>query len=59
MRESIVTAIGSLITVAKAKASFDFFHKGRKGDARALIEELEENSPYASMWLKAVLSLVG
>lgn len=33
-----------LITTAKAMASFDAFRKGRKGDLRALIDELRENS---------------
>lgn len=44
MLESLVTALGGLITATKAMASFDVFLKGRKGDARALIEELKGNS---------------
>jgi hypothetical protein len=44
MLESLIAALGGAITTAKAMASFDAFRKGRKGDARALIEELKENS---------------
>ena len=33
-----------MITATKAMASFDAFRKGRRGDARALIAELKENS---------------
>ena len=44
MLESILPALSGLITAAKAMASFDSFRKGRKGDIRALIEELKENS---------------
>lgn len=44
MLESLLTAVGGLITTVKAMASFDAVLKGRKGDARALIQELKENS---------------
>lgn len=44
MLESVLPALQGLITAAKAMASFDAFRKGRKGDVRALIEELKENS---------------
>lgn len=44
MLEPLSTVLGSLITAAKAMASFNAFLKGRKGDTRALIEELRENS---------------
>ena len=44
MLESLITAFGGLITATKAMASFDVFFKGRKGDARALIEELKRTS---------------
>ena len=44
MLESVFPALEGLITAAKAMASFDAFRKGRKGDVRALIEELKENS---------------
>jgi hypothetical protein len=43
MLESILPALTGMITTAKAMASFDAFRKGRKGDVRALIEELKEN----------------
>ncbi len=43
MLESILPALTGVITTAKAMASFDAFRKGRKGDIRALIEELKEN----------------
>jgi len=44
MLESILPALQGVITAAKAMASFDAFRKGRKGDVRALVEELKENS---------------
>lgn len=44
MLESILPALTGVITAAKAMATFDTFRKGRKGDIRALIEELKENS---------------
>jgi len=44
MLESILPALTGLLSTAKAMASFDAFRKGRKGDIRALIEELKENS---------------
>lgn len=43
MLESILPALTGMITTARAMASFDAFRKGRKGDVRALIEELKEN----------------
>lgn len=44
MFDSLVSALGGLLTGTKAMAAFDAFLKRRKGDARALIEELKENS---------------
>ena len=44
MLESILPALAGLLNTAKAMASFDAFRKGRKGDVRALIAELKENS---------------
>lgn len=44
MLESILPALTGVITATKAMALFDSFRKGRKGDIRALIEELKENS---------------
>lgn len=44
MFESILPALTGMITTAKAMALFDAFRKGRRGDIRALIEELKENS---------------
>ena len=44
MIESILPALSGMITTAKAMALFDAFRKGRRGDIRALIEELKENS---------------
>lgn len=40
----ILPALEGFFSAAKAMASFDAFRKGRKGDARALIEELKANS---------------
>lgn len=44
MLESVLPVLQGLLTTVKAMASFDAFRKGRKGDARALIEELKDNS---------------
>jgi hypothetical protein len=44
MFESLLPALQGLITTAKAMANFDALRKGRRGDIRALIEELKENS---------------
>jgi len=44
MLESLLPAFESLMSLAKAMASFDSFRKGTKGDVRALIEEIRENS---------------
>ena len=44
MLESILPARAGLVNTAKAMASFDAFRKGKKGDVRALVEELKENS---------------
>lgn len=44
MFESLLPALQGLITSAKAMASFDAFRKKRVGEARALVEELKENS---------------
>lgn len=44
MLESLVSAFQGLVTAARAMASFDALRKGRKGDVRALIDELRENS---------------
>ena len=44
MLESFLPALQGLLTTAKAMASFDALRKGRKGDVRALIEELKENT---------------
>lgn len=44
MLESVIPAFEGLVTAAKAMASFDAFRKGRRGDVRALIEEMKENS---------------
>lgn len=44
MLESVIPAFEGLVTAAKAMASFDAFRKGRRGEVRALIEELKENS---------------
>ena len=44
MLESVLPALQGLSTVAKAMSAFDAFRKGLKGDRRALIEELKENS---------------
>jgi hypothetical protein len=44
MLESIISALGGVLTATKAMASFDVFLKGRKGDSRVLIQELKENS---------------
>ena len=44
MLESFLPALSSLITTVKAMASFDAFRKNRKGEIRALIDELKENS---------------
>ncbi len=44
MLESLATVLGGLITAAQAMAYFDMSLKGRRGDARALIAELKENS---------------
>lgn len=41
---TFVPALEGLLTAAKAMASFDAFRKQRKGDARALVEELKANS---------------
>lgn len=40
----LLPALEGFISAAKAMASFDAFRKNRKGDARALIEELKANS---------------
>lgn len=44
MLESLVPALQGLLDTAKAMASFDAFRKARRGDARALVEELKQNS---------------
>ncbi|MFU8820772.1 MAG: hypothetical protein ACNA8G_04365 [Gammaproteobacteria bacterium] len=44
MLESFLPVLQGLLTAAKAMASFDALRKGRKGDVRALIEELKENT---------------
>jgi len=44
MLESVLPSLQGLLTAAKAMASFDAFRKGRKGDSRAIVEELKENS---------------
>jgi hypothetical protein len=44
MLESVLPILQGLITSAKAMASFDSFRKKSKGEARALIQELKENS---------------
>lgn len=44
MLESILPALQGVLTSVKAMASFDAFLKGRRGDIRALVEELKENS---------------
>lgn len=44
MLETILPVLSGVITSAKAMASFDSFRRGRKGDARAIIEELKSNS---------------
>jgi hypothetical protein len=44
MLETLLPALQGLLTTAKAMASFDALRKGRKGDIRALIEELKENT---------------
>lgn len=44
MLESFLPALQGLLTTARAMASFDALRKGRKGDVRALIEELKENT---------------
>lgn len=41
---AFIPALEGLVTAAKAMASFDAFRKQRKGDARALAEELKANS---------------
>ena len=44
MFESLLPVLQGLINAAKAMASFDAFRKTQRGEARALIEELKENS---------------
>lgn len=44
MLETFLPALQGLVTTARAMASFDALRKGRKGDIRALIEELKENT---------------
>ncbi len=44
MLESLLPALQGVVTSVKAMASFDAFLRGRKGDIRALVEELKENS---------------
>ena len=44
MFESLLPVLQGLINVTKAMASFDAFRKAQRGETRALIEELKENS---------------
>ena len=44
MFESLLPVLQWLINATKAMASFDAFRKAQRGEARALIEELKENS---------------
>ena len=44
MFESLLPVLQGLINATKAMASFDAFRKAQRGEARALIEELKENS---------------
>ena len=44
MFESLLPVLQGLINVTKAMAAFDAFRKAQRGEARALIEELKENS---------------
>ena len=44
MFESLLPVLQGLLNASKAMASFDAFRKAQRGEARALIEELKENS---------------